>query len=401
MKNSKKHTQKIRKQIIGLISGTSSDGIDAALVDIEAQGHERKVDLKAFETYAYPKKIRSKILELAHAEKIILDELCSFQIILGDLFGDAALAIAKKAKVPLSQIDLIGSHGQTIRHLPPTASFNRGMSFQIAEAAMIVCKTKVTTVSDFRVNDMAWGGHGAPLTPYLHYYLFHQVGYGVAIQNIGGMSNVTVIPSNASLKDVVAFDTGPGNALIDAMVSHATRGKKQFDADGAMAAKGKVQTLFLNKLLKHPFFFKKPPKSTGREEFGVVFAKHILSLAKGMSMEDLIATVTALTAHSISENYFRFVFPKTKIREIILGGGGAKNKTLVHFLKRCMPMISHKRFEDYGYNSSAIEAMAFALLAFETSQGTCANLPEVTGAQREVVLGKVTPGANFRSICLK
>ncbi|OGP06415.1 MAG: anhydro-N-acetylmuramic acid kinase [Deltaproteobacteria bacterium GWA2_38_16] len=386
-------------KVIGLMSGTSADGIGVALVDIHGK---TQISLLAFKTYPFSTELKKMILLASSHEKLAVDEICRLNFLLGEEFSKATLRLCKEAKVSLKDIALIGSHGQTIKHLPPksTKPIQFGSTLQIGEPSLISERTGITTIADFRPRDMAAGGHGAPLAPYLHYHLFHSLGYGVAVQNIGGISNLTFIPKNGKLNQVIAFDTGPGNMLIDAIVFELTHKKSSYDDEGRWAARGKVNKRLLGRLMQHPFLKRKPPKSTGREEFGIFFAHQLMRENKNMKKEDLIATITAFTAHSIAESYGRFIMPKFSLKEIIVGGGGVKNKTLFSMVQRLLPSIQLKRFEDFSLNSDAIEAMAFALLAHETMKNVPSNIPNVTGARHAVLLGKIIPGNNFKKLLL-
>lgn len=397
---------KLKSYVIGLMSGTSADGVDAALVEIEMSDGFPLLRLKAFQTFPFSKKLKQMILRASGHETLAVDEICKLNFQLGEEFARAVIHLTKAAHIPLKMIDLIGSHGQTIKHLPPKnlKPIEFGSTLQIGEPSIIAERTGITTIADFRPRDMAAGGHGAPLAPYLHYHLFRSLNYGVAVQNIGGISNMTYIPPGAKINDVIAFDTGPGNMLIDAAVTQLTHQKLDYDKEGKLAGRGKIQTRLLKSLLKHPYFKKNPPKSTGREEFGTFLADKIIQkaqrLKKRLKKEDIIATVTAFTAYSIAESYKRIILPKFKLKEIVVGGGGARNKTLFAMIQRLLPSVQLKRFEDFHLNSNAIEAMAFALMAHETFHGKASNIPKVTGASHSVLLGKIIPGNNFKNLFL-
>ncbi|MBI3019152.1 MAG: anhydro-N-acetylmuramic acid kinase [Deltaproteobacteria bacterium] len=389
-----------KSYVIGLMSGTSADGVDAALVEIEMSDGFPLLRLKTFQILPFSKKLKQMILRASSHEALAVDEICKLNFQLGEEFARAVIHLTQAAHIPLKMIDIIGSHGQTIKHLPPKSlkPIGFGSTLQIGEPSIIAERTGITTVADFRPRDMAAGGQGAPLAPYLHYHLFRSLNYGVAVQNIGGISNMTYIPPGAKIRDVIAFDTGPGNMLIDAVVTKLTHQKLDYDKEGKLASRGKVQTKLLNSLLKHPYFKKKPPKSTGREEFGTFLADKVIQKAKGLKKEDIIATVTAFTAYSIAESYQQIILPKFKLKEIVIGGGGARNKTLFSMIQRLLPSVQLKRFEDFHLNSNAIEAMAFALMAYETLHGKASNIPKVTGASHPVLLGKIIPGNNFKSL---
>ncbi|MEK7790708.1 MAG: anhydro-N-acetylmuramic acid kinase [Deltaproteobacteria bacterium] len=383
---------------IGLMSGTSLDGVDVALVEMTEKRNGCDFKLTAFQTYPYTSPIKERIYGASSGREIVPSEICQLDFDLGKIFATAVLKFLKTIGLRPSHIDLIGSHGQTICHIP------RKSTLQIGEASVIAEMTGITTISDFRPADIAAGGEGAPLAPYFHYLLFRRLqkvgSGGIGVLNIGGMSNLTCIPENAKQKDVVAFDTGPGNVLIDGAIQHLTHKRKQYDEDGKIAAKGKIDENLLKQLLKHPFISKKPPKSTGREEFGEAMVESILKKGRDLKSEDIIATVTAFTAHAIAENYRKFILPQFPLREIVASGGGAKNKTLFVMLQQLLPAVQLKHFEDYHLNGDAIEAMAFAVLAYEAVEGQSLDLRLVTGARHPVILGKISPGHNFKRVFL-
>ena len=389
-------------KIIGLISGTSVDGVDAALVEVRGEGPDAQISLEAYKCYPYPDRMREALFNAFRPEQSRTDNLCALNFVLGELFAAAATDLVKQAGLKLSDIDLIGSHGQTIWHSPEQMEIG-GMwtvsTLQIGEPAVIAERTGVTTVADFRPADMAAGGQGAPLVPYADYVLFKSRTRSRAIQNIGGIENVTYITPRAKMSDVVAFDTGPGNMLIDAVVTRMTDGKKTFDKNGKLALAGKVDRVILGRLLKHPFLQKRPPKSTGREDFGLHFADALLAKNPEVPLEDMVATVTAFTAQSIVRSYERFFTNKPD--DVILGGGGAWNPAIIKMLAEGMPRTKILKHEDFGFDSDAKEALAFALLAGETIRGRPSNLPSSTGAERSVVLGKIVPGRNYCALMNK
>lgn len=419
----------MKKLAIGLMSGTSLDGVDAALVKISGSGLKTKVQLVEFKTYPYPKKIREMVLAASTPEKGTVDLICHLNFKLGKIFADAVFNILEKANFKTSDVSFIGSHGQTIYHLPEGHSkFNDKTSstLQIGEPAVIAEKTGIKTVADFRVQDIAAGGLGAPLAPYAHFLLFHEKEKSKIVHNIGGISNLTFLPKNNMIDKVIAFDTGPGNMLIDGLLFYLTKGEKLFDKDGKWAAKGKINNGLLDFMMSHPFIKKPPPKTTGREEFGEVFLHKILSKAEkqNISTDDLVATITTFTAESIIFNYKKYVFKTHSPSEIIFCGGGAHNNHLMKIIKNKLPEITISTTErpgavankdkiypkiakklrpkntvlqvcsteKYGIPSDAIEAVSFAILANETIHGNYSNLPSVTGAKRKVILGKIIPG---------
>lgn len=385
-------------KIIGLISGTSTDGIDAALVQITGLGLQAKLRPIEFESYPYPSKLRQKLLEVAQKGRV--DEICHLNFYLGELFARAAIKIAAKAGVARTEIDLIGSHGQTIHHLPDEKrekGFRIRSTLQIAEPSVIAERTGITTVADFRPRDIAAGGHGAPLTPYLHWILFHHPERARLVVNIGGISNITYLPAKGESSEVLAFDTGPGNMLIDGIMEQSSNRRRRMDWNGATASRGMANGELLKRLMRHPFIRQAPPKTTGREAFGQHFVHEVIRSAKrlGIRLQDILATVTAFTAQSVAFNCQRFILPKAELAEVIVGGGGTKNATLMAMLKEALAPITVLPFEAFQLDSKAIEAMAFALLAYETIMGEPNNLPAATGARHSVVMGKIVPGSSY------
>lgn len=388
----------LKKNIaIGLMSGTSADGVDAALVKISGNGLQTKVQLIDFVTYPFSKKIKEMIFTASNPEKGTVELICQLNFILGNIFADAVLKILKKTNTETSNVNFIGSHGQTISHLPdghPDFSEKIPSTLQIGEPSVIAERTGIKTVADFRTRDMAAGGVGAPLTPFAHFLLFHSPNESRIIQNIGGISNLTFLPKEDKIDKVMAFDTGPGNMIIDGVVFYLSKGKKRFDKNGEWAAKGKVNDYILSFMMEHPFLKKTPPKATGREEFGEVFLKNILSRAEKQNVpaENIIATTTAFTAESIIFHYKEHFFKRETPSEIIFCGGGVHNKYLMKMIKNKLPGIKITTPEKYGVSSDALEAISFAILANETICGNCSNIPSVTGAKRKVILGKIVPG---------
>lgn len=381
---------KRRVRVAGLMSGTSADGVDAAVVDV----HGRAVDLVAFHVYPYPPAVRKAVLDLCRPESARLDDICHYNHVLGELFADAVVALCREAGIPLRSIDLIGSHGQTICHLAQGRRYGRRIirsTLQIGEPAVIAHRTGITTVADFRPRDMAAGGQGAPLVPYADYRLFRHHRLSRVVQNIGGIANLTFLPARCGADDVMAFDTGPGNMVIDGVVRIVTRGRRQYDADGAMAVGGTPDPRLLKEMLRHPFLRRRPPKSTGREQFGQEYCQWLLDQARqrGLGSEDLVATATAFTAITIAQAYRRFLphLPE----EVILCGGGAHNATLVRMLREQLAEVTIRSMDEFGISVDAKEAVSFALLALATIQGRPNNMPGATGATEPVILGKIVP----------
>ncbi len=381
---------KKKMRVAGLMSGTSVDGVDVAIVDITGQ----KVRLLAFDIFPYPTALRREILRLCRPESARLDDICHYNFVLGEVFADAIIKLCRKSGITLSSIDLVGSHGQTIYHNPRGKRYSRTTicsTLQIGEPSVIAHRTGITTVADFRPRDMAAGGEGAPLVPYADYVLFGNNRLSRAVQNIGGIANVTFLPRGCKQDDIIAFDTGPGNVVIDSVIRLISGGKKRFDPAGKTAAQGTVDKSLLNEMLRHPFLRRHPPKSTGREEFGSDFAKRIYQKAaqKGLFDTDIMSTVTAFTAKSIVRAYNMFL-PKMP-DEVILCGGGSHNNTLVEMLRSELPNAKMLSTGDFGISADAKEAVSFAILAWATIKGLTNNVPGATGADQPVVLGKIIP----------
>lgn len=378
------------KVVVGLISGTSMDGIDAALLKISGKGADTKLELLEFVCAPYPAEIITRLERLTR--ECTPGDISGLNFLIGEAFAGAALAVIEKAGLAPNDVDLIGSHGQTISHNPPSSGLGIPSTLQIGEPDVIAERTGITTVGDFRTRDVAAGGEGAPLVPYADYILFMKPGETRIAQNIGGIANATVITE--SVGGVTAFDTGPGNMLMDRIMTLASGGKKRFDRDGKEASKGKVNEALLKELLSDPYFAKSPPKSTGEELFGSAAAGRLYGMAPGggITLGDLMATVLMLTVESIALAYERFIFPLHDVREVILSGGGCRNTFLVDKLRQRLGGLKLTTTDDYGIPADAKEAVAFAVLANECISGNSGNLPGVTGAGRRVSLGKISPG---------
>lgn len=383
-----KSDKKNSKLVIGLMSGTSVDGIDACLVKINS---DLSYELISSLVYEYPDNIKQKIFGLFE-KNISIEELCKMNFVLGEYFALAALEVINKSGYKLEDIDLIGSHGQTVFHYPFETYVN-GVSekstLQIGEPSVIAERTGITTIADFRPRDIAAGGHGAPLVCFADEIFFKSENIVRAVQNIGGMANVTVVGGQV---ETMAFDTGPGNVLID----YATRKyfNQEFDKDAKIALKGNIDNNWLETLMQEEYFKLTPPKTTGRELFSSEYAERILQNAPENNY-DKVATLTAFTAKSIYQAYNDFIFPTTKVDEIVIGGGGANNPRILELLAEYfnwnVKIFTH---EDFGISNKFKEAIAFALLAYTTSQGVPNNVPSCTGAKFKRVLGKIIPGNN-------
>ncbi len=381
--------------VVGLMSGTSADGVDVAICDIRGRPGDLSVDLLHGETYEYSAEMRQRILACCDPNQSCVHEIAALHVDLAEIFADRALAAIQSANLRPDKTDLIGSHGQTIWHnvLP---SGNVNVSFQIVEAAVLAERTGITTISNFRARDIAAGGQGAPLTSYVDWLLLRHPTHWRAVQNIGGMGNVTFLPPLADeTSEPVAFDTGPGNALLDSAVSHYSGGEMRYDRDGDYAKQGRVNEEWLDELLRHPYYARDYPKTTGRETFGTAAALKLVAEAqdRGLEAAEIIATLTALTATNIADAYRRFA--PASIREVILGGGGRHNAVMVGMLRQLLAPAAVLTHEDLGMDSDFKEALVFALLAYETWHGRPAALPALTGARRASILGSITPGLNY------
>jgi anhydro-N-acetylmuramic acid kinase len=382
-------------RIIGLISGTSADGIDAAVCDIEGAPPSLRARIVAGNTFPYPPELRTRILNTYEPERARTDELCRLNFEVGEVFAQAALRIAEEAGLAPGDIDLIASHGQTIWHdVQPDGSVHSDT--QLGEGAVIAERTGITTINDLRNRDIAVGGQGAPLAGYVDWLLLRDPVKGRAVQNLGGIGNVTFLPPlSDTTTEPIAFDTGPSNALMDDVLRLATEGRQTYDVDGALAREGTVDTEWLDQLLTHPYYERQPPKTTGRELFGAAMTAEMLAegQARGLSLADIVATMTALTARTIADAYQRFA--PFQIDEVILGGGGRHNPALVEMLRKLLAPAVVLTQEDIGQNSDYKEALLCAVIGHETWHARQGAHPSVTGARRAVVLGQITPGANY------
>ena len=414
--------KKDKKYVIGLMSGTSVDGIDAAIVEITGHNLETEVNLIAFETFPFPPDVPQRILALCQPDTSRVDDICEMNFYIGHLFAEAVKHILQKSGMRASDIHLIGSHGQTIHHLPrdlntigKTRSLKRSgrrvhgegpetpnsphrtakdikipSTLQIGEPAVIAHETGIPTIADFRVADMAAGGQGAPLVSYPDYLLFRDSAKTVGLLNIGGIANLTVLPANGSFDSVSAADTGPGNMCIDAVVNEITDGRERYDKAGQRAAQGTPYQPLIDEWLKHPFFHLPPPKTTGRETFGNTFAMECLEACRKLELSenDCIATLTELTIQTIADYIDRFVTGQNPINTLYVSGGGVHNQTIMQRLGELLADTSVEPVDNSGISADAKEAIAFAILANESLHGNAGNLPSATGASVRKILGK-------------
>jgi anhydro-N-acetylmuramic acid kinase len=381
--------------VLGMMSGTSADGIDVALARISGAPPNLNAMLLGHTSVKFPAALRKEILRVAEQHSITAGALSQLNFRLGELFADAALAACRKFKIPLKKIALIGSHGQTIFHQGKPVDFlgrPTASTLQIGEPAIIAARTGITTVGDFRPADITLDGQGAPLVPYVDYLLYRHRKFGRVSLNLGGIANITVLPRAAKPHQVFAFDTGPANMLIDALVSHFTRGRLRFDENAQLASQGRSVPALLDDLLRDPYLKVAPPKSTGREYYGNAYLKKLLALGRRYRAKpnDLIRAATIFTALSVVDALNRFVIPKSKIHQLIVSGGGAHNPLILAQLAAALPDIEVLPSGRLGVPEDAKEAFAFALLAYETFHQRAANLPSATGARGPAILGKIS-----------
>lgn len=381
--------------VLGMMSGTSADGIDVALARISGAPARLKVKLMAHTSVKLPVALRKEILHVAEGHLITANELSQLNFRLGEVFADAALSACSRFRVSSSRVDLIGTHGQTVFHQGiPAYFFGRKVAstLQIGEPSIIAARTGITTVGDFRPADIALGGQGAPLVPYADYLLYRHAKLGRVSLNLGGIANITVLQRAAKPNQVLAFDTGPANMLIDALVSHFTRGRRRFDANAQLASQGRSIPALLNELLRDPYLRLAPPKSTGREYYGQAYMKKLFALGRRHRAKpnDLIRAATIFTALSVVDALNRFVLPKTKIHQLIVSGGGAHNPLILAQLGAALPNIEVLPSSRLGIPEDAKEAFAFVLLAYESFHQRPANLPSATGASGPAILGKIS-----------
>lgn len=375
-----------KKYAIGLMSGTSLDGVDAVLVSFEGAGIDTKLETIAFESFDIPERLRDQILRACQISTSNVALISSLNFELGKLFSDAVTNLLDKSQFK-GKLDFIASHGQTIFHMPIAEGEYVRSTLQIGDPSYLAYDHKTRVVFNFRVADMVDGGDGAPLVPYTEYLLYRQKDKSILLQNIGGIGNVTIIPKNASIEAVSAFDTGPGNMMMNAACAHFYN--VNYDKDGLYAKEGKLIEALYESLLEEPYLKVAPPKSTGRELFG---EDRVLELCqKYTNANDVIYTLTKFTAYTISQAYRDFIFDVTPIDQIIIGGGGAYNPTLMEEIRNFLPEYEVIDQEALGYSSDAKEAIAFALLGNECLNNIAGNVPGATGSKNRLILGQVAP----------
>jgi len=381
------------------MSGTSADGIDAVVAEIEELPTGLAPRILAHRTFPHRPDLRQVLLKLGEVgpdgtnDRVEL--LTRAHFALGWALGQAVVDVAKAANISLNSIDLVGSHGQTVRHLPqgePIAGFSGRSTLQIGEASCIVETCHIPVISDLRVADVAAGGLGAPLVPFADRLLFSRPGRDIALQNFGGIGNVTYVPDPTSDRKLMAFDTGPGNMIMDALVTRLSKGAEGFDANGSRAQRGRVDQSLLSGLLQDPFLSLPPPRTLGREQYGQEFVDRFWNDcdSRGLSGDDRVATATRFTAVATAQSYRRFVFPLGTPEQVVVSGGGALNPVLMADLSTELAPVPVVDSAAHGIPVLAKEALAFAVLAHESVRGRPSNCPEATGASRPVVLGKLT-----------
>lgn len=385
-------SNKKKKVVAGIMSGTSVDGVDVAIVEIEGNWIYTKIKLIGFIEYQYPSGLKELILSNSIKETSNVYDISQLNFLLPQIYSEAIFELLNKIDMSVDDIDLIGSHGQTIHHVPdPVESFGLRISstLQIGDPSVIAKLTGVTTVGNFRTADMALKGQGAPLVPYFDYLLFHSNELNRGLLNIGGISNITLLKKGCTQEDVLAFDTGPGNMLIDSLVQRFFG--KPFDEDGKITASGAVNEDLLNALIVNDNYIeRKPPKSTGREYYGELFYLNLLDEFGNVNKEDWIATVTEFTAYAVHRNYEKFIQPEAGFNELLISGGGANNKELTKKIhERFGNSVDVKVIDEIGVSADAKEAICFAVLANETISGNTANIPRTTGAEKATILGQI------------
>ena len=385
--------QKQNKLVIGLMSGTSADAVDAVLVQITGHGLDTVVRQRAYVTVPFDDAVREEILRVARGDYGGTYTICMLQEVLGQLYLEACEAVCAKAGIAATAVDLIGCHGQTVYHQPLAEQYlgrSVASTLQIGDVSPICEKLHTIVVSDFRVRDVAAGGQGAPLVPYSEYLIYRSKTQNIALQNIGGIGNITFLPANGVMSDTIAFDTGPGNMLIDGMIAKMTGGKQRWDEGGKTAAKYDWDEALLDFLMQDAYLAQCPPKTTGRERYTEGFLATVLQQAAALGLADgqVLRTLTRYTAKTIAFSAQQYL-PALPDR-LIVGGGGSYNETLLHDIAEYLPKTEVLTNEQIGFDGDAKEAVAFAVLANETIHGGCNNVPSATGAAHPVIMGKIS-----------
>lgn len=383
---------------MGMMSGTSADGIEAAIVRISGAPPAILAKVESHHHVPFGPHVREQILRLANGGTTTTAEISRLDFVLGEEFARAAIAASQSSGIGLEKISLIGSHGQTVFHQGAPArlvgAWRVASTLQIGEPSVIAERTGVPTIANFRPSDVAAGGHGAPIVPFVDYLLYRDPERGRVALNIGGIANVTAIPAGASPEGVFAFDTGPGNMIVDALIQGMTRGRARYDRGAKTALSGRTVPELLSRMMREPYLRKRPPKTAGREQFGQIYVERLLEWGRKhhASPADLVRTATVFTSLSIADAFRRLILPRATIHELIVSGGGAKNPLMMAQLAASVPGIEIIQSSRLGVATEAKEAFAFAILAYEAYHGRPNNLPSATGARHPVVMGKLTFG---------
>ena len=384
--------------VMGMMSGTSADGIEAAIVRISGAPPAILAKVESHHHVPFGPHVREQILRLANGGATTTAEISRLDFVLGEEFARAAIAASQSSGIGLEKISLIGSHGQTVFHQGAPArlvgAWRVASTLQIGEPSVIAERTGVPTIANFRPSDVAAGGHGAPIVPFVDYLLYRDPERGRVALNIGGIANVTAIPAGASPEGVFAFDTGPGNMIVDALIQGMTRGRARYDRGAKTALSGRTVPELLSRMMREPYLRKRPPKTAGREQFGQIYVERLLEWGRKhhASPADLVRTATVFTSLSIADAFRRLILPRATIHELIVSGGGAKNPLMMAQLAASVPGIEIIQSSRLGVATEAKEAFAFAILAYEAYHGRPNNLPSATGARHPVVMGKLTFG---------
>lgn len=377
----------MKQTAVGIMSGTSLDGIDVVVAEVERVNEYIQINQLAFQTFPYPKNLLDKVKNAIESD-VSIAHICSLNIELSHAYADCVLSLLKSSNIALKDIDFIASHGQTMFHITEDTNHFVKSTLQLGDGPTLANKLQTTVINNFRTADMVHDGQGAPLVPYVDYVLFKDKHKNRALLNIGGISNVTVIPKQALESDVKAFDIGPGNMMIDDAMSLLFNQK--YDDQGLTAKKGHIHHALLEELNHHPFITLSPPKSTGREQFGRQYTKELIKKYEHIAPEDIIHTLTIFSATSISHSLKRFVEPNVKLDELFISGGGVHNVFFMEKLKEMMPSMDIKSIEALHMSSDAKEAIAFLILGFETLHMRPNNMPSATGATKKTILGQVS-----------
>ncbi len=382
---------KNKKLCAGIMTGTSVDAVDVAIVEVSGSGVDLSLKLLGFKDFPIQPELKNLILKNSYGATSNVEEICKLNFILPQLYAEALKKTCSLIGITVNELDIIGSHGQTIQHLPQKAFFGKystTSTLQIGDPSVLAKLTGVVTVGNFRTADVALGGQGAPLVPYFDYLMFRSNSKNRLLLNLGGIANFTYLPANAQINEVIAFDVGPGNMLIDQAIRKFFN--KKYDKDGAIAKQGKLNAKLLKTLkTKDDFIIAQPPKTAGRENYGEEFFVSLLDSVGKMPPKDWVHTLSYYTAFAAYSNYQKFILPLGKADELIVSGGGANNEFLLLKLSELFNGVKVKRLNDKNIQADSKEAVCFAVLANETIAGNPANIPAVTGAQRPTILGEI------------